>query len=198
MKQIQKEHIALVIKYTGISFITWWLSHGFFSGKRQIITSLIGIGFFIVWTLMEQKNWEKEYLRTIIFSSMLAVSIWALTWWLQHFPDSPDRSSWIVPLGFLISAYAYIKLEKGSFLKKTNLIYTILWFLLFISISFIFYWVVSEGYIWEWWHKHWNDHHEITNEQNEIIQEYPIKDNQINNKEILEEVIHIDWDWHDH
>jgi len=48
MKKIQKEHVALVIKYTGISFITGGLSHGFFSGERQIITSLVGIGFFII------------------------------------------------------------------------------------------------------------------------------------------------------
>lgn len=154
MKQIQKAHVALLIKYTGISFITGWLSHGFFSGERQILTSLAGVILFIIGTLLEQKTGEKEYLRTILFSSLLAVAIGALTGWLQHFPDSPTRSLWLVPLGFLISVYAYISLEKENFLKRTHIIYTLIWFLLFIVISLWFYWIVSHGYIWGGWHGH--------------------------------------------
>jgi len=125
MKQIQKEHVALIIKYTGISFITWWLSHGFFSGERQIITSLVWVVLFIIWTLLEQKPEERDYMRTIIFSSVLAVSIWALTWGLQHFPDSPDRSVWLVPVWFLVSILAYLSLEKEMIYKKAHLVYTL-------------------------------------------------------------------------
>lgn len=196
MKKIQKEHVALVIKYTGISFITGGLSHGFFSGERQIITSLVGIGFFIIWTLMEQKTWEKEYLRTILFSSILAVAIGALTGGLQHFPDSPGRSLWIVPLWFLISVYAYISLEKENFIKKTHLIYTWVWFLLFITISLWFYWVVAQGYFWESWHAHGDTHHEAIETLSEL-------DGMMNDSEntiikVLPEDTHVDGDGHDH
>lgn len=188
MKTIQKEHVALVIKYTGISFITWWLSHWFFSWERQIITSLVGIWFFILWTLLEQKSEERDYFRTIIFSSILAVSIWALTGGLQHFPDSPDRSLWIVPLGFLISVYAYVSLEKENFIKKTHIIYTLLWFILFLIISLGFYWVVAEWYIeWEW-HSHWEKHQELI-----------IDNSDTENSVIIDEQwdeMHFQWDGH--
>ena len=154
MKQIQKEHVALIIKYTGISFITGWLSHGFFSWERQVITSLVWVWFFILWTLLEKKSEEKDYMRTILFSSLLAISLWALTGWLQHFPDSPGRSLWIVPLWFLVSVYAYISLENKNFIRKIHILYSIVWFTLFILISLVFYWIAIEWYIWAGWHGH--------------------------------------------
>lgn len=154
MKQIQKEHVALIIKYTGISFITGWLSHGFFSGERQIITSLVWVVFFIVWTLLEQKPEERDYMRTIIFSSVLAVAIWALTGWLQHFPDSPDRSVWLVPVWFLVSICAYLALEKEVFYKKAHLIYTVVGFVFFVGVSALLYSLVQAWYLWAWEHGH--------------------------------------------
>lgn len=155
MNKIQKEHFALIIKYTGISFITWGLSHWFFSWERQIITSLIWIVLFIAWTLMEQKAEERDYMRTILFSALLAISIWAFTGWLQHFPDSPTRSAWIVPLWFLLSVYSYLSLENISVLKRKNMIYLIIWFILSIIISAVFYWVVIHGGIfWASSHGH--------------------------------------------
>ncbi len=155
MNKIQKQHFALIIKYTGISFITGWLSHWFFSWERQIITSLVGIIFFIAGTLLEQKTDKKDYTRTILFSALLAVSIWAFTWWLQHFPDSPSRSAWIVPLWFLLSVYSYLSLENISLFKKKNLMYLTIWFVISIFISAIWYYIVSHGLIsWLGWHWH--------------------------------------------
>ena len=154
MNQIQKEHVALIIKYTGISFITGWLSHGFFSGERQIITSLVWVWFFIIWTLLEQKPEERGYMRTIIFSSILAVAIWALTWGLQHFPDSPDRSVWLVPVWFLVSIYAYLALEKEVIYKKKHLIYALVGFIFFVGISALLYSLVHAWYLWAWNHGH--------------------------------------------
>jgi len=160
MKQIQKGHIALVIKYTGISFITGGLSHWFFSGERQVITSLAWVVLFIIWTLLEQKPEERDYMRTIIFSAILAVSIWALTWGLQHFPDSPDRSVWLVPAWFLVSIFAYLSLEKELVYKKVHLIYTLIGFIFFVAVSALLYSLVQAGYLWAWEHWHWSsDHH---------------------------------------
>ncbi len=154
MKQIHKEHVALIIKYTGISFITGWLSHGFFSGERQIATCLVGVVFFIIWTLLEQTPEERDYMRTIIFSSLLAVAIWALTWGLQHFPDSPDRSVWLVPVWFLVSIYAYLVLEKEVVYKKKHLIYALLGFTFFVGLSVALYALVASWHLWAWEHGH--------------------------------------------
>lgn len=195
LKQIQKEHVALIIKYTGISFITWWLSHGFFSGERQIITSLVGVVFFIVWTLLEQKPDERDYMRTIIFSSILAVAIWALTWWLQHFPDSPDRSVWLVPVWFLVSIGAYLALEKEVFYKKTHLIYTIVGFIFFIGVSVLLYSLVQAWYLWASEHGHATDaHHDWGNI---VIEEQRIEWSTPTDFEVFEDTdSNFKWDGH--
>ena len=191
MKKIQKEHIALIIKYTGISFITWGISHGFFSWDRQIITSLVGICFFIAWTLLEQKSENKTYMHTILFSAILAISIWAVTWWLQHFPDSPDRSLWIVPLWFIVSVYAYFSLEKETIIKKAHLLYAFVGFILFITISLTLYSLVGKWYLWADWHDHWEAHHNT-------VENIEISENS-RGAEIWEESeVHFKWDGHDH
>lgn len=173
MKQIQKQHVALIIKYTGISFITGWLSHWFFSWERQIITSLVWVVFFIFWTLLEQKPEERDYMRTIVFSSLLAISIWALTWGLQHFPDSPDRSVWLVPVWFLVSIWAYLALQKEILYKKVHLIYTSVGFVFFVCVSAIFYTLVQAWYLWSSEHAHGTDDHYS---DNSVIREVPFVD----------------------
>ena len=159
MKQIQKDHVALIIKYTWISFITWALSHWFFSWERQIIICIIWVVLFIIWTLLEQKPEERDYMRTIMLSSVFAISIWALTWGLQHFPDSPDRSVWLVPAWFLVSILAYLALEKEEVCKKAHLIYTWIGFLFFVGVSALLYTLVWAWYLWAWEHGHGSDDH---------------------------------------
>ena len=195
MKQIQKEHVALIIKYTGISFITGWLSHWFFSGERQIITSLVWVVFFIVGTLLEQKPEERDYMRTIIFSSILAVSIWALTWWLQHFPDSPDRSAWLVPVGFIVSIYAYLSLQKETIFEKLHLTYIVWGSVFFIWVSALLYTLVQAWYLWAWEHIHTDEAHNV--EESIVIEEQVSGWGISINSEVVEESdIHFKWDGH--
>jgi len=195
MKQIQKEHVALIIKYTGISFITGWLSHWFFSGERQIITSLVWIVFFIIWTLLEQKPEERDYMRTIIFSSILAVAIWALTWGLQHFPDSPDRSVWLVPVWFLVSIYAYLALEKEIIYKKIHLIYALLGFIFFVGLSALLYALVGAWYLWAGEHGHGSNDHHV--QEKIYIEEQIIEWTNLDSSKIEENGdTHFKWDGH--
>jgi hypothetical protein len=49
-----RSHFSTIIKYIGISFITGAISHGFFSGSRQIVTAIAGIVFFIIGSLLEE------------------------------------------------------------------------------------------------------------------------------------------------
>ncbi len=56
---------------------------------------------------------------------MLPQLVWvSLLGGLQHFPDSPGRSSWVVPVGFAMSLLAMYLMEgKGKIKVKALLIY---------------------------------------------------------------------------
>ena len=106
------DHISMALKYGGISFIAGAVSHGVFSGQRSLVTALIGLIAFIIGAWLENRNKEDakkskhEFLKTIAISSLLGVSLGFFSGSLQHFPDSPFRSVWVVPLGFLLSLIA--------------------------------------------------------------------------------------------
>ncbi|MBC7503599.1 hypothetical protein H7169_01385 [Candidatus Gracilibacteria bacterium] len=100
-----RSHFSMLIKYVGISFITGAISHGFFSGNRSLITGVIGVICFILGTLMEEDTTTGW--KSVISGAILAVGIGAVTGGLQHFPDSPERSLWILPVGFAISLIFY-------------------------------------------------------------------------------------------
>ncbi len=116
------DHASTLIKYIGISFITGAISHGFFSGERQVYTAIFGIFCFVIGTLIE-KDTDKN-IQNVLLSVWLAISIGAVTGWLQHFPDSPERSVWIVPLGMALSIpfFAMIHKEKIASLYSLAII----------------------------------------------------------------------------
>lgn len=153
MKQIQKTHLATLIKYLGISFITGALSHGFFTGERQVITAIIGVALFSLGTLLLREK-QKNTGTTLLYSVIFAISLWAFTGGLQHFPDSPERSMLIVPLGFVFSVYSFYALEQQQFWKKQTLLYTLLGTFWVLCLSALFYIVVEQGYLGEHSHAH--------------------------------------------
>jgi hypothetical protein len=91
-----RAHFSTLIKYIGISFITGAISHGFFSGTRSLVTGIFGIGCFMIGTMMEDDT--SNTWRTLLAGAILAVGIGSVTGGLQHFPDSPERSLWIIPV----------------------------------------------------------------------------------------------------
>jgi hypothetical protein len=103
-----RSHASMLIKYIGVSFITGAISHGFFSGTRSLYTGLFGVVCFVVGTVLDTGT-TNTY-KTIILSALLAVCIGSVTGGLQHFPDSPDRSVYILPIGYVLATllYAYI------------------------------------------------------------------------------------------
>lgn len=111
-----RSHFSTLIKYIGISFITGAISHGFFSGNRSLITGVIGVICFIVGTLMEEDT--SNTWQSIISWAVLAVGIGAVTGGLQHFPDSPERSLWILPVGFVLSLIFYALIHGYKMGKK--------------------------------------------------------------------------------
>lgn len=120
-------HISSLCKYTGISFTAGAITHGFFSGERAIWTAVFGIAIYLVGGILEKiANPDKDYSWTDILAVGIVASIGLgfFTGGLQHFPDSPARSSWVVPVGFAMSLLAMYLMEgKGKVKIKVAAIY---------------------------------------------------------------------------
>ena len=109
----QQHHGAMLLKYAGISFISGAVNHGFFSEQRSIWTAAIGIVLFVLGAWMEHRLRDPQadlpstgLLQTLVLGALLSIGLGFFTGGLQHFPDSPARSAWVVPLGFFISVAA--------------------------------------------------------------------------------------------
>lgn len=109
----QLQHGAMLLRYSGISFISGAVNHGFFSGERSLWTAAIGMLLFVLgaglehrWTEHDPKQPQSSLLQTLALGSLLSIGLGFFTGGLQHFPDSPARSSWVVPLGFFVSVLA--------------------------------------------------------------------------------------------
>ncbi|MCE7528263.1 plastocyanin/azurin family copper-binding protein [Polynucleobacter sp. IMCC 30228] len=120
-------HISSLCKYTGISFTAGAITHGFFSGERAIWTAAFGIIIFLVGGILEKiANPDKDHSWTDVLAIGIVASIGLgfFTGGLQHFPDSPARSAWVVPVGFAMSLLAMYLMEgKGKIKIKGVLIY---------------------------------------------------------------------------
>lgn len=103
----------MLLRYSGISFISGAVNHGFFSGQRSLWTAAIGMVLFVIGAVLEHRmagnnadQPQTSLLRTLAWGSLLSIGLGFFTGGLQHFPDSPARSSWVVPLGFFVSVLA--------------------------------------------------------------------------------------------
>lgn len=116
-----RQHIAMALKYGGISFIAGSVSHGVFSGQRSLITAGIGVVAFILGMWLENKDKGEQgvvLLKSLAMSTLLAISLGLFTGSLQHFPDSPSRSLWAVPLGFAVSLVALVWVSQQTWTKN--------------------------------------------------------------------------------
>ena len=104
--KFQTEHLATLAKYAGISFVAGAVNHGFFSERRSFVTAGIGIAFFLIGAAMELKSapdGAKRWADLLGFGILASIGLGFFTGGLQHFPDSPERSLWVVPVGFFMS-----------------------------------------------------------------------------------------------
>ncbi|WP_020395012.1 cupredoxin domain-containing protein [Thiolinea disciformis] len=115
----QHKHLAMVFKYAGISFIAGSVSHGVFSGSRSLLTAGLGIIAFVIGTVLEYRYTPAEerssLWSTLMVGALLSVGLGFFTGSLQHFPDSPARSLWAVPLGFALSLIAFALINRNHF-----------------------------------------------------------------------------------
>jgi Domain of unknown function (DUF305) len=121
-----RTHLAMMCKYSGISFISGAVNHGFFSGERSLITAALGIVLFAVGAVMEHRanaaagEGSDSLLKTLLLGALLSIGLGFFTGGLQHFPDSPARSSWVVPLGFVVSVLALFATLKQRWEASTT------------------------------------------------------------------------------
>ncbi|WP_333846380.1 hypothetical protein [Limnohabitans sp.] len=104
-------HTATLLKYGGISFIAGAVNHGMFSESRSLITAAFGVCFYLLGSWLEMRLQDAQRLSWAYVLGVGIVSSIGLgffTGGLQHFPDSPDRSVWVVPLGFALSLLAMV------------------------------------------------------------------------------------------
>lgn len=120
-------HIATLCKYTGISFIAGAVTHGAFSEQRSMITAAIGVAIYLIAGVLEKisnPQTSNTWTNLLAIGVIASVGLGFFTGGLQHFPDSPDRSLWVVPAGFLMSLIAVYWMEGRPHTKiKGVLIY---------------------------------------------------------------------------
>ena len=127
----QHHHGAMLLKYSGISFISGAVNHGFFSGERSLWTAAIGMALFVVGALLEHRLSDSDdepeqtsLLRTLVIGALLSIGLGFFTGGLQHFPDSPARSAWVVPLGFFVSVVA-LALSSTFVWRRSTSVYVL-------------------------------------------------------------------------
>lgn len=127
--QLPFQHGTMLLKYAGISFISGAVNHGFFSGIRSVWTAAIGIVLFVLGAWLEHRSLTASepdgpgLVATLLWGSLLSIGLGFFTGGLQHFPDSPARSAWVVPLGFAISVMA-LWISTGRPWLRASTVYT--------------------------------------------------------------------------
>lgn len=102
-------HIATLLRYGGISFIAGAVNHGMFSEMRSALTAALGVVFYLLGSWLDMRLQTDEKMRwadVLGVGIVSSVGLGFFTGGLQHFPDSPQRSVWVVPLGFVLSLLA--------------------------------------------------------------------------------------------
>jgi len=104
------DHVATLLRYAGISFIAGSVNHGMFTQERSQLTAAVGILLFLVGSTLEMRQrhpGERRWTAQLGFGVLASIGLGFFTGGLQHFPDSPERSVWVVPVGFLLSFLAF-------------------------------------------------------------------------------------------
>lgn len=115
-------HIATLCKYAGISFISGAVNHGMFSGERSLMTAALGVAVYLAGAFIARiKGDERASWQDLLGYGVIAsIGLGFFTGGLQHFPDSPGRSVWVVPLGFVMSLVAFYALEGRGLVSRQS------------------------------------------------------------------------------
>lgn len=120
IESLQLRHIATLCQYAGISFISGAVNHGMFSGERSLMTAFLGIIVYLAGIFLLRREEEQTLsLQDVLGYGVIAsIGLGFFTGGLQHFPDSPERSVWVVPLGYVMSLIAFYALQGRGILSR--------------------------------------------------------------------------------
>lgn len=141
--KFQLDHISTLFKYTGISFVAGAITHGFFSEKRSFWTAVIGLVLYLIGGIIAKlinPHQDQTWTSVILIGIFASIGLGFFTGGLQHFPDSPARSVWVVPVGFLMSLIAVYLMEgKELVSKKSAFLYAVIGAVTIIAASLYAY-----------------------------------------------------------
>ncbi len=177
MKFFSANHIATLLRYMGTSFIAGAVAHGAFSEARSMATALIGVATYVSGSMIQvrlESTKKQSWGLIIMAGAIAAVGIGFFTGGLQHFPDSPDRSVWVVPLGFLLSGLglhflAHVENSQDRSRGKSVYAYLLAGLALVTCLSFAAqtYWMSQGG---DGNHDHGGHHNGDAGDDHEVIQ----------------------------
>jgi hypothetical protein len=125
--KFELDHISALCKYTGISFVAGAVTHGFFSEERSLWTAIAGLAVYLAGAIiakLNNPNQNQTWTSVILIGIFASIGLGFFTGGLQHFPDSPARSVWVVPVGFLMSLIAVYLMEGKALVSiKSAVLY---------------------------------------------------------------------------
>lgn len=141
-------HTATLLKYGGISFIAGAVNHGMFSEMRSVITAAFGVCFYLLgsWLDMRVQDAQRQSWADVLGVGIVSsIGLGFFTGGLQHFPDSPDRSLWVVPLGFTLSLLGMYYMDWRSRMSVNRLITYALFSIAVVSACSALAWTQLSG-----------------------------------------------------
>jgi uncharacterized cupredoxin-like copper-binding protein len=96
-----------------------------FSEPRSVITASFGVCFYLLgsWLEMRVQDAQRQSWADVLGVGIVSsIGLGFFTGGLQHFPDSPDRSVWVVPLGFALSLLAMYYMDWRTRMSVNRLI----------------------------------------------------------------------------
>ncbi|WP_167772464.1 cupredoxin family protein [Ramlibacter henchirensis] len=145
----RRQHVVMLLKYSGISFISGAVNHGFFSGERSLWTAATGVLLFVLGLWAEHRNADvgggrESVWTTVLWGTLLSVGLGFFTGGLQHFPDSPERSAWVVPLGFAVSVLAMLIQQRTRITRPVASYVAVAGLLVCIGSAGAWQWLVQD------------------------------------------------------
>ena len=136
-KIIILSYLSTLALFVGTAFVSGAIVHtGNISELyKYLVIGIIGIGLFIAGSFVQEsiinsKNLQEEGVtKFFLFSLMLSVGIGMISGGTQHFSDFPVYSSYLIPIGLIVSYLAFLLKNNFTFTKNLvviGLIFTVI------------------------------------------------------------------------
>lgn len=143
-KSILSSYFSYLILFVGSAFISGAIVH---SGNvaevaKYAVIGVAGVSLFIAGSFIQEFILNKENLKEegivkfFFFSLLLSIGIGMISGGTQHYSDFPTYSSYLIPLGLVLSLIAY--LLKNNYYITSKLWATIVGVFLLISLPLHF------------------------------------------------------------